>query len=58
MASPPPSPRPGPARDVLLVEPWFAGSHRAWAEGVERHSRHNISLLTSEPMGWKPRLTR
>ena len=37
----------------MLVEPWFAGSHRIWAEGLERHSRHNISLLTSEPVGWR-----
>ncbi|MDH3539901.1 MAG: DUF3524 domain-containing protein [Acidimicrobiia bacterium] len=58
VASPRPDPRPGPVRKVLLVEPWFAGSHRAWAEGLQRHSRHQISLLTSEPMGWKATFER
>jgi glycosyltransferase involved in cell wall biosynthesis len=58
VASPRPDPRPGPARKVLLVEPWFAGSHRAWAEGVQRHSRHDINLLASEPIGWKATFQR
>lgn len=58
VASPRPDPRPGPTRRVLLVEPWFAGSHRAWAEGLQRHSRHDISLLTSQPMGWKATFER
>lgn len=46
MASPPPS-------RVLLVEPWFAGSHRAWAEGLIAHSRHDMSLLAEEPGSWR-----
>ncbi len=41
---------------ILLVEPWFAGSHRAWAEGYQRHSRNRIELLTSEPAGWRATL--
>ncbi|NNC91223.1 MAG: DUF3524 domain-containing protein [Acidimicrobiia bacterium] len=58
MASPPLRSHPGPAKEVLLAEPWFAGSHRAWAEGLQRHSRHHISLLSSEPMGWRATLER
>lgn len=42
-----------PPRSVLLVEPWFAGSHRSWAEGLQRASRHSIELLTRLPSGWK-----
>ena len=42
-----------PRRNVLLVEPWFAGSHKAWAEGLRRASRHSIELLTRPPAGWK-----
>ena len=32
--------------DVLLVEPYFGGSHRAWAEGYAHHSRHRVRLVT------------
>jgi glycosyltransferase involved in cell wall biosynthesis len=42
-----------PSRTVLLVEPWFAGSHQAWAEGLAAASRHAIELLTHEPSGWR-----
>lgn len=38
---------------MLLVESWFEGSHRAWAEGIAHHSRHAVDLLTSEPAGWR-----
>lgn len=41
---------------VLLVEPWFGGSHRAWAEGYARHSSHDVQLLTLGPEGWKWRI--
>ena len=42
--------------DVLLVEPWFGGSHRAWAEGYQRHSAHNVELLTLPDQAWKWRM--
>lgn len=42
-----------PPRNVLLVEPWLAGSHQAWAEGLQRNSRHNIKLLGRAPKGWR-----
>lgn len=41
------------ATRVLLVEPWYAGSHQAWSDGLRRHSRHLIELVTREPTGWK-----
>jgi glycosyltransferase involved in cell wall biosynthesis len=41
---------------VLLVEPYFAGSHRAWAEGYQRHSRHTVDLLTLPGRFWKWRM--
>ncbi|MDH3499339.1 MAG: DUF3524 domain-containing protein [Acidimicrobiia bacterium] len=41
---------------VLLVEPWFGGSHRQWAEGYARHSEHDVELLTLPDEGWKWRL--
>ena len=42
--------------DLLLVEPWFAGSHKAWAEGYEAASRHQVTLLTSRGAGWRSTL--
>ena len=47
-----------PNRTILLVEPWFAGSHRAWAEGLVAHSRHSITLLTETPTGWRDTFDR
>ncbi len=58
MASPRPSGHSGNAARVLLVEPWFVGSHRAWAEGFRDHSRHDVELLAGEPRGWKATFER
>ncbi len=41
---------------ILLVEPYFAGSHRAWAEGYARHSAHDVSLVTHDARFWKWRM--
>jgi glycosyltransferase involved in cell wall biosynthesis len=41
---------------VRLIEPFFGGSHRAWAEGWRDHSRHEIELLTLEPRAWRWRM--
>lgn len=41
---------------VLLCEPYFSGSHRSWAEGLERHSRHDIILITHAGGFWKWRM--
>ncbi|MCB2223528.1 MAG: DUF3524 domain-containing protein [Actinobacteria bacterium] len=41
---------------VLLVEPYFTGSHRQWAEGLAGHSAHDVRLLTHEGQFWKWRL--
>src|SRR5690606_40977647 len=35
--------RPG---SVLVVEPYFGGSHRAWAEGLRNHLGAPVELLT------------
>ncbi|MGD8374737.1 MAG: DUF3524 domain-containing protein [Acidobacteriota bacterium] len=48
--------QPGQRRHVLLVEPFHGGSHRAFAEGLARHSRHRIDLLTFPPEAWRWRL--
>lgn len=41
---------------VILAEPWFGGSHRAWAEGLARHSAHEIVIVGLTPELWRWRL--
>lgn len=42
--------------DILLVAPYFGGSHRAWAAGYAQHSRHHVTLLTLPARFWKWRM--
>jgi len=41
---------------ILLVEPYYAGSHAAWAAGYAAHSRHQVSCLTMPGRFWKWRM--
>ena len=41
---------------ILVVEPYFTGSHAAWAEGYARHSRHDVRILHLEGRYWKWRM--
>lgn len=41
---------------IVLAEPWFGGSHRAWAEGLARHSRHDITIVGLADQLWRWRL--
>lgn len=41
---------------VLLVEPFYGGSHRQWADGFKANSRHDIALLTLSGHHWKWRM--
>jgi len=38
---------------VALVEQFFGGSHRAWAEGYARYSTHDVRLFSLPPAHWK-----
>ena len=42
--------------NVLLIEPYYGGSHRAWAEGLRDHSSHQVELLTLPAQFWKWRM--
>jgi glycosyltransferase involved in cell wall biosynthesis len=42
--------------DVLLVEPYYTGSHRSWADGLQTHSDHEVRLLTLPGRFWKWRM--
>lgn len=41
---------------ILLVSPYHGGSHRAWAVGYQKHSAHDVTLLTLPARFWKWRM--
>ncbi len=41
---------------VLALEPYYGGSHRAFLDGWQRHSRHTWTTLTLPPYKWKWRM--
>ncbi|MGD9048509.1 MAG: DUF3524 domain-containing protein [Anaerolineae bacterium] len=41
---------------IWLVEPYYTGSHQAWADGYSAHSRHNVRRLTLPGRFWKWRM--
>jgi len=42
--------------NIWLIEPYYAGSHKAWADGYKAHSRHDVRLLTLPGRFWKWRM--
>ncbi len=46
----------GDSLSILAVEPYHGGSHRYFLEGLARHSRHRLQLLTLPARYWKWRL--
>lgn len=41
---------------ILLLEPFHSGSHQAWAEGLKKHSRHDVSLISHPGSFWRWRV--
>ncbi len=41
---------------ISLLESYYGGSHKAWADGYQRFSRHDIDLLTLPAQFWKWRM--
>ena len=41
---------------ILLIEPYYTGSHREWAEGYQRYSDHEIKILSMKGIFWKWRM--
>jgi glycosyltransferase involved in cell wall biosynthesis len=41
---------------VVLVEPYYGGSHRQWADGLVAHSGHELHLVTHDAAYWRWRL--
>ena len=41
---------------ILLLEPYFTGSHKAWAEGYQSNSSHEIKIISLPGQFWKWRM--
>jgi len=41
---------------IVIIEPYFAGSHAAWAEGYQKYSQHDIEILSLPGQFWKWRM--
>ncbi len=41
---------------ILLIEPYFTGSHKMWAEDYQKYSQHDIELMTLPGRHWKWRM--
>ncbi|MBT7042695.1 MAG: DUF3524 domain-containing protein, partial [Candidatus Marinimicrobia bacterium] len=42
--------------NIILIEPYFTGSHKQWAIGFANHSKHDVRLLTMKGQFWKWRM--
>jgi len=42
--------------NILLLEPYFTGSHKAWALGYQQQSHHEINILSMKGQFWKWRM--
>ncbi len=43
-------------KKILIVSPYHGGSHQAWAEGYQKHGRHQVSILSLPARFWKWRM--
>ncbi len=41
---------------ILAIEPYYGGSHRAFLDGVARHSRHDWTIVGAPAKHWKWRM--
>ena len=41
---------------ILLVEPFFTGSHACWAKGYRKYSGHDVNILDLNGQFWKWRM--
>jgi len=41
---------------IALLEPFFTGSHKSWAEGYKAHSKHEVEIVSMEGRYWKWRM--
>ena len=41
---------------ILILEPYYTGSHKQWAEGYKKYSNHEIEILSMKGQFWKWRM--
>lgn len=41
---------------ILIIDPFYDTSHKAWAEGYQKHSQHQVTILSLPPRYWKWRM--
>ena len=41
---------------IILLESYFSGSHKSWAEGYKENSNHNIEIISLKGSFWKWRM--
>ncbi len=41
---------------IAVIEPYYGGSHQAWADGYQGNSRHEVTLFMHEARFWKWRM--
>jgi len=42
--------------NILLVEPFYTGSHKSWAQGYQSFSNHNVQIISLPGQFWKWRM--
>jgi glycosyltransferase involved in cell wall biosynthesis len=42
--------------NIVLLDPYYIDSHQRWAEGLQAHSRHDISIFSLPAVHWKWRM--
>ena len=41
---------------IVLIEPYFSGSHKSWALGLQSYSKHQIKIISLPGKFWKWRM--
>jgi glycosyltransferase involved in cell wall biosynthesis len=39
--------------NILVLEPWYRGSHRKWLDGWRSTSKHQINIIEGPDTGWR-----
>lgn len=42
---------------IALIDPFFDTSHKKWAEGFQKYSRHVVDIYAESPHNWKWKMT-
>ncbi|MBC8311014.1 MAG: DUF3524 domain-containing protein [Candidatus Marinimicrobia bacterium] len=42
--------------NILLIEPFYSGSHKSWADSYAQNSEHTVSIISLKGIYWKWRM--